>query len=180
MPRYIAFLRGINLGKRRVAMSRLVTLFEELGHTHVKSFIASGNILFDSALKNSASIETKASQHLASSLGYEVDVFVRTCTKIAQIARAKHFPEDGQEGSTIHVGFLHQPLAPEISKKLEAITTPLDEFKVSNREYYWLCRSARSSDSKVWTLPEVKSLRLPSATMRNIKTIRKLADLEAV
>jgi len=161
-------------------MSRLVTLFEDLGHTSVKSFIASGNILFDSSIRSSSAIETKASQHLEASLGYEVDVFVRTCDEIAEIARAKHFPEDGQEGNTIHVSFVHQPLASEISKKLENVRTTLDQFRVLNREFYWLCRSARSSDSKVWTLPELKSLRLPSATMRNIKTIRKLAVLEAV
>src|SRR6185295_5611457 len=108
MPRYIAFLRGINLGKRRVAMSRLVKLFEELGHTRVKSFIARGNILFDSSVRNTSALETKASQHLESSLGYEVEVFIRTCDDIAQIAKARHFPEDGKEGNTIHVGFFHQ------------------------------------------------------------------------
>ena len=47
MPRYVAFLRGINLGKRRPPMSELKRLFEELGFTNVATFIASGNVLFE-------------------------------------------------------------------------------------------------------------------------------------
>jgi len=178
MPRYVAFLRGINLGKRRVAMPRLAKIFEELGHTQVKTFIASGNILFDSGTRNASTIEAKASEHLESSLGYEVEVFVRTAAEIREIARAKHFPEDGKDKNTIHVRFFHESLPAEIRKKFESIRTPLDAFKVADGEFYWLVRSERSSDSKVWTLPEIRALRLPGSTMRNIKTIRKIAVIE--
>jgi uncharacterized protein (DUF1697 family) len=48
MQRYIAFLRGINLGKRRLPMSQLKALFEELGFDDVETFIAGGNIVFSS------------------------------------------------------------------------------------------------------------------------------------
>jgi uncharacterized protein (DUF1697 family) len=45
LQRYIAFLRGINLGKRRLPMSQLKALFEELGFREVETFIASGNVV---------------------------------------------------------------------------------------------------------------------------------------
>ncbi len=51
MPRYIAFLRGINLGKRRLPMSQLRSSFEELGFSDVKTFIASGNVVFSSNVR---------------------------------------------------------------------------------------------------------------------------------
>ena len=61
----------------------------------------------------------------------------------------------------------------ETARKLAAVRTETDEFRVVGREYYWLCR-IRTSDSKVWTLPEIKALRLPTATMRNMTSLRKL------
>jgi uncharacterized protein (DUF1697 family) len=127
---------------------------------------------------SSRRLEAEASQHFETALGYNVDVFIRTLDCVTRIAREKHFSEDGKEGNTIHVGFLHEPLADEVAKTLEAVVTPIDQIKVAGCEFYWLVRSERSSDSQVWTLPKIRALRLPSSTMRNIKTIRKLADVE--
>jgi uncharacterized protein (DUF1697 family) len=175
MQRYIAFLRGINLGKRRLPMSRLKALFEELGFDEVETFIASGNVVFSSKVREASRLESRIAGHLEASLGYAVDTFVRTAEEVARIGRAKIFPEDGREGITIHVGFFQQKLAPEVAQKLAAVRTDLDEFRVIGREYYWLCHSRMSSESKVWTLPETRALRLPTSTMRNISSIRKLA-----
>jgi uncharacterized protein (DUF1697 family) len=174
MQRYIAFLRGINLGRRRLPMSRLKTLFEELGFNETETFIASGNVVFSSKVREASRLESQIARHLEASLGYEVDTFVRTAEEVARIGRAKIFPEDGREGITVHVGFFHRKLAPEIARKLAAVHTDLDEFRVTGREYYWLCRSRMSSDSAVWTRPEIKVLRLPTSTMRNMSSIRKL------
>jgi uncharacterized protein (DUF1697 family) len=173
MQRYIAFLRGINLGKRRLPMSQLKALFEELGFNEVETFIASGNVLFSSKARNTSQLEARIARHLEASLGYEVDTFVRTTEEVARIGRAKIFPEDGQDGITIHVGFFQQKLAPEVARKLAAVRTDKDEFRVIDREYYWLCRT-RTSESKVWQLPEIRTLRLPTSTMRNMLSIRKL------
>jgi uncharacterized protein (DUF1697 family) len=173
MQRYIAFLRGMNLGKRRLPMSRLKELFEELSFDDVGTFIASGNVLFSSKVKNTRSLESHIAGHLETALGYEVDTFVRTAKEVIAIGGAKIFPEDGNEGITIHVGLLQQKLPDETSKKLAAVRTASDEFRVTGREYYWLCRTL-THESKVWTLPEIKALNLPTATMRNLTSIRKL------
>ncbi len=173
MPRYVAFLRGINLGNRRLPMSRLKAVFEELGLVQVETFIASGNVLFSSKATATGKLEARIAAHLEKSLGYPVDTFVRTVFEVSTIGRAKVFPQDGREGITIHVGMFQKPLPPDVASKLGAIRTQTDEFHVQGREYYWLCHG-RSSDSKVWTLPEVKALRLPTSTMRNLTSIRKL------
>jgi len=59
MQRYIAFLRGINLGKRRLLMSQLKALFEELGFDDVETFIASGNVVFSSKVTNTSRLESQ-------------------------------------------------------------------------------------------------------------------------
>jgi uncharacterized protein (DUF1697 family) len=173
MERYVAFLRGINLGKRRPPMSQLRELFEEMGFDEVETFIASGNVLFSSKQRMRSELETRIARQLEDSLGYAVDTFVRTVEEVTAIGKAKMFPEDGELGVTIHVGLLHEELAPAAARKLSAVRTTEDEFRAGGREYYWLCR-VRIPDSKVWTLPEVKALRLPSSSMRNITSIRKL------
>ena len=154
-------------------MSQLKALFEELGFDEVETFIASGNILFTSPQTKVARLESRIARHLEMSLGYAVDTFVRTAEEVAAIAKAKVFPEEGEAGITTHVGFMHEALAPETARKLVAVRTHEDEFRIRGREYYWLCR-VRTSDSKVWTLPEIKALRLPTSSMRNLTSIRKL------
>ncbi len=173
MQRYIAFLRGINLGKRRLPMSQLKDLFEELGFHDVKTFIASGNVVFSSKVKDASQLESQIAEHLGASLGYDVDTFVRTAEEVATIGRTRVFPGDGQAGVTIHVGFLQRKLAPEVAQKFAAVRSDDDEFRVIGREYYWLCL-VRTSDSKVWIRSEIKALRLPTSTMRNMTSLRKL------
>ncbi len=173
MPRYIAFLRGINLGKRRLPMSRLKDAFEELEFTEVATFIASGNVLFSCKGTNTSRLESRIAKQLETSLGYPVDTFVRTAEEVAAIASAKVFPEDGQAGVTIHVSFWQQKVAPDVARGLAALRTDEDEFRVAEREFYWLCR-VRTSDSKVWALPAIKALQFPTSTMRNMTSIRKL------
>ena len=163
----------MNLGKRRLPISRLKELFEELGFNGVETFIASGNVLFSTEVTDARSLEARIAEHLENALGYRVDTFVRTKTEVAAIGNAKAFPEDGKEGITVHVGFLQQKLPAETARKLAAVSTSNDEFRVIGREYYWLCRTL-SHESKVWTLPEIKELNLPTSTMRNLTSIRKL------
>jgi len=181
MPRYIAFLRGINLGKRRIKMDRLRTLFEELGFEEVRTFIASGNVLFESTVGDDLKLAHQIEYQLEKSLGYKVDTFVRTQDEIAVITAFNPFPKTDLEHptNTIHVGFLKEPLAAETVRKLLACRTEVDAFCVRDREFYWLCR-IKSHESKVWASPQMKAVLLPSATLRNLTTIRKLSTPTAV
>jgi uncharacterized protein (DUF1697 family) len=176
MPSYIAFLRGINLGNRRIKMDRLAALFEEMGFGDVSTFIASGNVVFESEGVQAAALEDRIERRLQESLGYPVDTFVRTRAEVAAVAGFTPFsPADMVDPrNTTHVGFLKDRLPAEMASGLLACATPVDSFHVDGREFYWLCR-VRTIDSQVWTLPEMKALKLPTATMRNITMLRKLA-----
>jgi uncharacterized protein (DUF1697 family) len=163
----------MNLGNRRLPMSRLKALFDELGFDGVETFIASGNVVFSAKAGDVSKLEARIAKHLEKSLGYSVDTFVRTAEEIAALGRAKVFGEHGQEGITIHVGFFQQHLSPDIARGFSALRTKEDEIVLRGREYFWLCR-VRTPDSKLWSLPETRALRLPTSTMRNISSIRKL------
>jgi uncharacterized protein (DUF1697 family) len=172
MTRYVSFLRAINVGNRRVAMSRLREIYEQLALDNVASFIASGNVLFDSQ-KKATELESLIEKKLEVELGYSVDTFVREFKDVQTIAAEKMFEQDGLPGHVIHVAFLRKRISPAIQRRWEGMKTELDEFRFSGTELYWLYQG-RVSDSKFWSSKEFKSLVVPPMTMRNITSIRKL------
>ena len=172
--RYIAFLRGINLGNRRLPMSKLRALFEQLDFREIETFIASGNVIFTTATSTTPKLEKQIATHLQSSFGYAVDTFIRTAAQVSEIATFNPFPADNNPSYKTHVAFLHKKLPPAIASALESVRTDYDHFLVRDAEFFWLTRGPMSQ-SKVWTLPEVKRIDLPSCTMRNMTSLRKLA-----
>lgn len=181
MPHYIAFLRGINLGNRRLKMDLLAELFQQLKYTDVTTFIASGNVIFTTKVADTAKLEKQIQTHLAKSLGYEVDTFVRTRTEVAAVAAFRGFGDADMDhpDHTIYAGFFAAPLPPAQERALAACRSPVDEIRVHGREYYWLCR-IKSNESKLWTSKELRALKLPSSSMRNLTTVRKLATMYPV
>ena len=78
MAKYIAFLRAINVGGRTIKMDHLRTLFAQMGFADVATFIASGNVIFDSPETDTVVLERTIEDGLQDMLGYRVDTFIRT------------------------------------------------------------------------------------------------------
>ena len=91
MPRFIAFLRAINVGGHTVKMDDLRQLFEALGFSGVETFIASGNVVFETTARNTKVLEGKIERRLREALGYEVATFIRTDAELADIANYTPF-----------------------------------------------------------------------------------------
>lgn len=83
--RYIALLRGINVGGHRVTMDRLRGLFRELDLDRVRSYIQTGNVFFESGERDTALLRTRIEAHLRASLGYEVAVCLRTVEDLERL-----------------------------------------------------------------------------------------------
>lgn len=174
MPKYFAFLRAINVGGHTVKMDYLRTLFEALGFADVETFIASGNVIFDSPSRSSKSLENKIEAALEKALGYEVITFVRSVKELAACAACEPFNEsDMKAGHTSYVGFLKNTPGEAASKKLMSLASKDHDFHLSNREVYWLPRLS-FSDSTISGTVLAKSLGQPT-TLRNTTTIKRLA-----
>jgi uncharacterized protein (DUF1697 family) len=174
--RYVAFMRALNVGGRIVKMDHLRALFEELGFANVASYIASGNVIFDSPETDAGKLESIINDHLEKALGYRVGTYIRTPAELARVAAHRPFAADDLDapGHTLYVNFLPHALAADAVEKLMALRTPVDDFAVHGREVYWLCR-IRMSDSSI-TGPQLqKALGMPT-TSRNLSTVRKLAE----
>lgn len=173
MTRYVAFLRAINVGGHVVKMDRLRALFEGMKLANVETFIASGNVLFDSSSTDVAALEARIEKHLAKALGYEVATFLRTPEELAAIVAHEPFPGVSVDGCTLSIAFLKEPAGRGVAEQLRLLRTDADELHLRGRELYWLCRT-RTSDSTIWRRPLEKVIAMP-ATVRNATTVRKLA-----
>lgn len=175
MPKYVAFLRAINVGGHTVKMDHLRGLFEALGFSNVETFIASGNVIFDSTSKNTRALEKKIENHLLKSLGYEVTTFIRSTTELADIAQHKPFADSelNADGHSLYIGFMASEPADTAKEKLLSLATKANDFHLRGREVYWL-RRAKFSESDISGALLGKILGMP-ATLRNSTTVKKIA-----
>src|SRR5215211_629943 len=93
MSRYVAFLRGMNLGKRRIKNEELRAHFEAMGLEEVATFRASGNVIFATPKREGeAKLAARVEAELDERLGYDVPVFLRSERELATIAAQQPFP----------------------------------------------------------------------------------------
>ena len=174
MPKYVAFLRAINVGGHLVKMDYLRTLFEELGLTNVETFIASGNVIFDSKSTNTGALEKKIEKHLQQALGYEVATFVRSIEEVERIVCAHPFSaaQVEQAGNTLYVGFLAESPAEEARRELVKCSNKANEFAINDRELFWLCRVKFSeTDFSGGRLEKILKMK---TTLRNVNTPQRI------
>jgi uncharacterized protein (DUF1697 family) len=164
------------VGGRTVRMDRLRGIFEEMGFAGVTTFIASGNVIFESAAGDDADLERRIETALRDDLGFAVDTFLRTVADLRSVLDAVPWPADqlSSPGHTLFVAFTRSaPAAPQVDR-LHALANPVDVLSVSGREVYWL-RKGAGADSKIDGGRLERALASP-ATVRNITTIRRMAE----
>lgn len=173
MPRYVAFLRAINVGGHVVSMAALEQAFLRIGLANVETFIASGNVIFESAKREKALVPLIEAE-LRRALGYEVATFLRTAAEVAAVASSAPFSQASMDGAgALVVGFLTSPLDAAERRTLSALETEVDTFAVDGREVYWRCAVKQSESKFSNAVFERKVGR--STTFRGLNTVRKLA-----
>lgn len=174
MPRYVAFLRAVNVGGRVVKMDELRRLFEAAGLAEVETFIASGNVIFSSRSTALATVERTVERRLREALGYDVPVFVRTTAEVAAVAAHRPFDADAVAGAgACLAAFLRGPLDAAGRKGLAALESPVDRFVARGREVYWLSTPTQSESAL--TLVKFERAVGQPATMRAMTSVGKLA-----
>ncbi len=173
MKRHFCFLRAINVGGHTVTMQALKKLFEDMGFSRVETFIASGNVIFETSKKDPRAVGKLIFERLRDALGYEVHAFVRTDEELKAIGDFKPFPATSMKNAvSYHIGFGDHQTTPEIGKKVASCSTDTDDIRSDRSEIYWVART-RFSDSKVSGASIERSLG-SRATFRNVNTVKRL------
>jgi uncharacterized protein (DUF1697 family) len=171
LRRYFAFLRAINVGGHTVTMETLCKLGVSFGLSDVETFIASGNLIFQSPETNTIVLEQKIASGLQSALGYEVATIIRS---EAELATYQAFPQSELDAAAaLNIAFLARSLDAEAKDKLAALTTGIDRFVSHTREVYWLCQKKQSEST--FSNPVLEKTLGMKSTLRGVNTIRKLA-----
>ena len=175
--RYIALLRGINVGGHNVKMDHLRALFEEMGFRDVATFIASGNVIFTAPDAGERTLQAHIEEYLERALGYATPALIRTMDEVAAVAAYRPFPgeDPDAEGNALYIAFFNEAPPEDVQAQVLALQTPTDRFHFHGRELYWFLRTKLSESVYFSNSALEKTLATPM-TMRNITTVRKLAD----
>jgi uncharacterized protein (DUF1697 family) len=175
MERYVAFLRGMNLGGRRIKNEELKAEFEELGLLEVATFRASGNVVFgcDDG-DGEAALTARIESGLGEGLGYEVPVYLRSAAEVAAIAAREPFDAKLVKKSKgkLQVSLLLRKPAAKARRSVLALASDEDLLAISGRELYWL-PSGGTIDSELDQKAIEKAL--GPGTMRTMGTIEQIA-----
>ena len=173
---FIAFLRAINVGGgRTVKMQSLRQIFESLGFFNVATFIASGNVVFETTTKRTETLERKIEKALKEALGYEVRTFVRGEDELAKIANHRPFPGSKfDETWQSNIIFLADNLNTKLKQNIKALRTKTDEFEVHGREVYW--RRRRKQNGALFSTVPLEKILGPAFTVRGANTIKRIVS----
>lgn len=140
MHSYVAFLRGMNLGGRRIKNEELRTEFEALGFVDVACFRASGNVVFAAESGNETKLTARIEAGLGEALGYEVPVFLRSAAELRALATHEPFDAKAVKASKgkLQVALLPKKPAAKARKEALAEATDEDRLALEGRELYWL------------------------------------------
>jgi uncharacterized protein (DUF1697 family) len=141
VKRYVAFLRGMNLGNRRIKNPELVAHFEAIGLEDVATFRASGNVVFvDPAGESESKLQGRVEKELGRRLGYDVAVFLRSAEEVASIAARDPFPAEAIAASKgkPQVVLLGRKPSAKAKKEVLALAPEGDLIEIEGRELHWL------------------------------------------
>jgi uncharacterized protein (DUF1697 family) len=168
MTVFIALLRSVNVGGTgKLPMADLKAMCGDAGFTKIRTYIASGNVLFESKLSE-AKVKAALEKRLETYAGRPIRVLVRTAAEMAAVAQANPFPKT-DPARTVAI-FLDD--APPLDLLATVKGQTREEIKPGRREIYVHYGSGMGSTK----------LRIPASaigTARNLNTVRKLVALAA-
>jgi len=175
MIRYVAFLRAINVaGQKLIKMDELARIFTAAGFKNARTYIQSGNVIFDATSANTVALRKKIERALQDVLGYEVTVILMPLAVIEEIVKRNPFKKIKTDGETVpFVVFLAEE--PQRTPKLPliSITENLDVFAVRDRVAFVVARRKKNGGGGFPNKFVEKELGVPGTT-RNWNTVNKI------
>ena len=172
-----AFLRGINVsGSKIIKMEELRKHFSAMNLQNVKTYIQSGNVLFDSDEKNLEKLKSQIESGLQNKLGYFVDVMIRSVDELRKIVKKNPFAEHAEDSNAkLYVGFLAaRPKKTDVEILLSK-QNEIESYSLSGNELYILIW--KDKQKRPFSNNNVEKILKTSCTTRNWNTVYKMIKL---
>jgi uncharacterized protein (DUF1697 family) len=175
MPKFVALLRGINVGKaKRIPMANLRTLLAGMGYNNVATLLNSGNAVFHASAGRSAQHAQDISAAIAAQLKLEVPVVVKSVQELASIIAANPIEAETDEYPRLLLAFVQDAKSMSAIRAIESLVVAPERFAVGKSVAYLFCaKGILESKAAVALLGKAGRM----ATSRNLATILKLAAL---
>lgn len=177
MNKRIAILRGINVGgKRKILMTDLKSMFENMKFSNVNTYIQSGNVFFEVKKDiGNSEVAKKIEEAIEDKFGFDVPVIVKTPKEIEKAINRNPFYKDGVDIVHLHLTFINEEPTKENQEKTESYNCEPDKFEIKERDVFIYCEG-KYHQSKLTNNFFEKKLKV-KATTRNWKTVLKLYEL---
>lgn len=175
---YIAILRGINVGSgRKVPMADLKTLCGNLGLKNLRTYIQSGNLVFELAEPVAIpELEVRLQHAFAEAFGFDIPVIVRTALEWAEsMAKNPFLKEENLDIDRLHLTCLKEVPPAALLEKIKSYQYLPDRYEIIGRNVYVFCANGYGT-SKLTNLFFETKLKI-QATTRNWKTVMKLYEM---
>lgn len=174
---YYALLKGINVSKTKtIKMAELKTMCEKLGFKNVRTYIQSGNVVFESTAAAEA-VRKKIQAGIEKTFGFDVNLIVRTKAEMEAIIKGFPFAKvKGHEQCKISVGYLSEVPSKALVKELESHNNDKEMVIVSGKNLYHLIRGG-FSDSELFKKNTAEKTLKVICTVRNWNTTNKLLSI---
>ncbi|MFF9125120.1 DUF1697 domain-containing protein [Streptomyces sp. NPDC014889] len=179
MTMYAALLRGINVGGKKVPMAELRTLVAELGHTRVRTYLQSGQAVFDAGHSDEQSLAAELTAALEKRFGFPVDVIVRDHAYLRAVAESCPFPAAELEGRQLHVTYFSAPVRADRYAEIDQEAYLPEEFRLGDRALYLYAPDGLGRSRLAEHLSRKRLNKDLIATSRNWNTVLKLVELTA-
>jgi uncharacterized protein (DUF1697 family) len=175
MNTYVAFFRGINVGgNNSLPMKELIAILEDTGARNIKTYIQSGNAVFQSTEKDPSQLANQLAVEIKRRHGFEPYILILDLEAIKRAIAENPFPEAEAEPSSLHLGFLaSRPSSPNLVK-LSSLKKESEQFHLSDQVFY-LHAPEGVGRSKLASSSE-KLLGVPM-TVRNWRTVCKVMEM---
>jgi uncharacterized protein (DUF1697 family) len=175
MTIYISLLRGINVsGQKKIKMADLKALYQALGLDNVKTYIQSGNVVFESG-EASLVLSQKIHEAIEENYGFSVPIEIRSLNDWQAIVAGNPFTPDNKESKYFHVTLLGEIPDEQLVHEVDKLDFGSDEYHVLGNVVYLYCPNGYGRtklNNNFWE----RKLKV-TATTRNWKTVNKLLEL---
>jgi uncharacterized protein (DUF1697 family) len=174
MGRYVALIRGINVGGVVLKMEDLRGILEYVGFSGVRTYIQSGNAVFDSSESNKRKMEAEIAQEVKNKIDRETVVIVKTVQELGRIVEAHPLADLGDPKNLYVTVLSYDPTGPDVETLMETMNE-VDRHEVMNRVVYSYYGQGYGTSKRSNNFIE-KILKV-SATTGNWETMNKLYEL---
>ena len=175
MTTYVALLHSILLGPgKRLVMADLKAMASELGFANPRTWVATGNLIFEGEDAPIAAVESRLEAGFRARFGKPVDIILRTAPAWLRLAAQNPFP-DGN-GARVGIRVMRAPLVPDTLAKLETIAAPGMGLALRDGDL-WIDFAGEPSEARL--LSHLTTKKLGIGTLRNANTVKALAAMLA-